>query len=743
MTGTRLKVVLPLPLPMGVLDYLLPPEMGDAIPPVGSLVKVPFGKKIMTGVIWLADSRAIPSGLRPVDEVRLKRVESIVAMPPLPESLCRLIDWIAAYVMVPVGSVLKLALPAVVLAETVSRGQPRAIHYRAPTVAPRVKLSAARQMVLQQLAGGESLTADDLAERAQVAKNLLRMMVKDQQLIQITETVTPSTAESLTVTASPAELSPEQQEIAEQLVTRVREQKFTKSLIHGVTGSGKTEVYFAAINQALAMGRQSLVLLPEIALSGQWLARFKNRFGFEPLVWHSNLSAKIRRETWQRILGTDQPLVVVGARSALFLPLSRLALMIVDEEHDSSFKQEEGVPYHGRDMAIVRAQLEQIPIILASATPSLETLFNVEQGRYQSYPLPLRHGTATLPTIKMIDLTRDMPERGSFLAPSLLKAMAETIQRGEQVALFLNRRGYAPLTLCRACGHRFGCKDCTSWLVEHRPINSSRPPRLECHQCGATRSVPKECPECHEVDSLVPCGPGIERLLEEVTKRFPSARIAAIASDMVSNSDLEAIFIQIQNRQIDIVIGTQIIAKGHHFPYLTLVGIVDADIGLHGGDLRASERSWQLLHQVSGRAGRAESSGQVYIQTRSPQHPVMVTLAQNRQAEFLKYELGERQYFNLPPYGRLAAVIVSAEDDGLARKVAQELGRMAPRGEGVEVFGPAAAPFAMLRGRYRYRLLLKTRRDILPQNLLRDWLVRVKRPAAVRVTVDIDPQNFV
>ncbi|MCX8500371.1 MAG: primosomal protein N', partial [Alphaproteobacteria bacterium] len=600
-------------------------------------------------------------------------------------------------------------------------------------------------------AAGGGIPESELAELAQVSRNLLRSMVQDSQLILTTEESSPVAVlrqDWSLANYQPATLSPDQQAVAAELVTVVQAQEFSKSLLDGVTGSGKTEVYFAAIAAAMAEGRQSLILLPEIALTAQWLGRFRQRFGFAPIVWHSNISPKKRRAAWRTILTSQEGHeVVVGARSALFLPLARLGLIVVDEEHDSSFKQDSGVPYHGRDMAIVRAQIEGIPIILASATPSLETLYNVEQGKYRRFILPRRHGSASMPRITLIDLLRDPPERGSFLAPSLLKAMSQTLERGEQVALFLNRRGYAPLTLCRACGYRFQCRNCTAWLVEHRaqptPQRQGRSSRLECHQCGASTPVPSHCPECQQPDSLIACGPGVERLSEEVTVRYPSARIAVMASDLLSSREVEQIFDRIQSRDIDIIIGTQIIAKGHHFPYLTLVGVVDADIGLHGGDLRASERCWQLLHQVAGRAGRADQPGEVYIQTRVPQHPVMQTLAQDRRDDFLKFELGERKYFNMPPYGRLAAVIVSAEAEELAHSVALELGRLAPRGEGIEVFGPAPAPYALLRGRYRYRLLLKTRRDIVPQNLLRQWLLRIKAPAAVQISLDIDPQSFV
>ena len=532
-------------------------------------------------------------------------------------------------------------------------------------------------------------------------------------------------------------LSPAQQNAAAALRQAVRGRQFGVTLLAGVTGSGKTEVYLEAVAECLASGAQALVLLPEIALSVQFLERFAARFGVAPAVWHSELTPAVRRETWRAVAGGAAP-VVVGARSALFLPFPKLGLVVVDEEHESAFKQEEGVIYHARDMAVVRARICGVPCVLVSATPSLESVENVRWGRYAGLDLPSRHGSAGLPEITALDLRHDPPERGRFLAPALLEAMRMTWARGEQAMLFLNRRGYAPLTLCRHCGHRMACGSCTAWLVEHK---SHR--RLICHHCGHAEPLPPRCPACHAEASFAPIGPGVERIAEEVAAIFPAARTLVMASDVIAGPrEAAAAAAAISARAVDIIIGTQMVAKGWHFPYLTLVGVVDADLGLNGGDLRAGERTVQMLYQVAGRAGRAEAPGRVLLQTYAPEHPVMQALLSGDLASFLAQEVAQRRPGHWPPFGRLAALIVSALDEALADRAARALARTAPGGEGIAVLGPAPAPFALLRGRHRRRLLVKTRRDIVVQPLIRDWVSRTEIDRAARVDVDIDPVSF-
>jgi primosomal protein N' (replication factor Y) len=512
---------------------------------------------------------------------------------------------------------------------------------------------------------------------------------------------------------------------------------FSVQVVDGVAGSGKTEVYFDTIAETLRQGRQALVLLPEIALGAQWLSRFAARFGAEPRQWHSDLTRSYRRQAWREI-AEGRARIVIGARSALFLPFPDLGLIVVDEEHDPAFKQEEGVIYHARDMAVVRAQLGDIPAALVSATPSLETVINIRRGRYTRIHLPARHAEGDLPEIEVLDMRRDSPPRGSWLSPSLHSALNETLAAGNQSLLFLNRRGYAPLTLCRACGHRMRCPNCTAWLVEHRWSE-----RLHCHHCDYRTRIPQQCPACEATGSLVGCGPGVERVAEEVARTFPDARYAIATSDTITGPEAATGLVRsIEGHEIDIVIGTQILAKGYHFPLLTLVGVIDADLGLAGGDLRAAERTYQLLSQVSGRAGRAERPGRVLVQTYMPTHPVIAALAAGDRDGFIAAEAEARKEAGMPPFGRLAALIVSGVDEQAVDATAQALARASPSGGDIRVLGPAPAPLALLRGRHRRRLLLQAASHVKVPATVRAWLAGVQIPHAVRVQIDIDPYSF-
>ena len=492
-----------------------------------------------------------------------------------------------------------------------------------------------------------------------------------------------------------------------------------------------------AIASCIKRGKQALILLPEIALTAQWLERFTERFGAPPGQWHSELTGLERRLTWRAVLRGDAK-VVVGARSALFLPFRDLGLIIVDEEHEQAFKQEDGVVYQARDMAVVRGHLAQIPVILSSATPSLETMHNVETGRYRFLHLPDRHGLAQLPEVRLIDLRREPPPRQSWLSPPLREAVRATLERKEQALLFLNRRGYAPLTLCRSCGHRLQCPNCSAWLVEHRYLG-----RLQCHHCGFESPPPAKCPACGAEGSMAACGPGVERVAEEAAALFPEASRLILTSDTASGPAKTAELLRmIANREVDLVIGTQIIAKGHHFPNLTLVGVIDADLGLSGGDLRAAERTFQLLHQVAGRAGRADLAGLVLIQTYDPSRPVMQALKAADRDRFYALEAEERRIAGMPPFGRLAAVIISGGDPNEVERFGQHLARTAPHQDGVHVLGPAPAPLALLRGRHRRRFLVKARRDVALQPVLRHWLGGVKTRGDLTLEIDIDPYSF-
>jgi len=729
--GRRVRVLLPLPLE-GAYDYRLPPELAAG---PGHFVEVPLGGRISLGVVWddVPDREGVAEG-------RLREIIAVKPAPPMRAPLRRLIDWVAAYTLSPPGAVLRMAMSApTALDEPTAVSGWRRVH---GTEGPRITPDRAR--ALAEL-GETTLPGVEIARRTGVSMGVVRGMAA-VGLIEPALMPRANRFPQPLPDFAPPTLRPEQECAAAALREAVTGRDFSVTLLEGVTGSGKTEVYLDAIAETLrpkdgGAGRQALVLLPEIALSTQWLARFERRFGAPPALWHSELSPRTRRVTWRAVAEGMAP-VLVGARSALFLPFPDLGLIIVDEEHETAFKQEEGVIYHARDMAVVRARLEHAGCILVSATPSLESVTNAEAGRYRRLGLPVRHGGAAMPEIRAIDLRQTPPERGRFLAPPLVSAITETLARGEQAMLFLNRRGYAPLTLCRACGHRMQCPNCTAWLVEHRAQR-----RLLCHHCGHTAPTPPACPECGAEHSLVPIGPGVERIQEEVAELFPEARRLVMASDTLPGPAAAAEAArQIEAREVDLIIGTQIVAKGWHFPHLTLVGVVDADLGLGGGDLRAGERTMQLLHQVAGRAGREQAGedapGRVLLQSFSPEHPVMMALIADDFPGFLKAEAAQRAPGHWPPFGRLAALIISSEDARAAERAARDFGLAAPVGEGLQVLGPAPAPLALLRGRYRHRLLLKADRGVRVQAVLSDWLARVVLPRDVRVQVDVDPVGF-
>jgi primosomal protein N' (replication factor Y) len=535
------------------------------------------------------------------------------------------------------------------------------------------------------------------------------------------------------------EFSPEQLKGAEAMRAFAAKEDFGVALLDGVTGSGKTEVYFEAVAEILRKGTQALILMPEIALTGQFLDRFTQRFGVRPHEWHSELTPRTRARNWAAI-ASGEAHVVIGARSALMLPYARLGLIVVDEEHDQAYKQDEGAHYHARDMAVVRAHIAKIPLVLSSATPSVETEVNARKGRYQRIALPSRFGGQHMPHIEPIDLRVEGPDRGKFIAPRLREAVLHAIGRREQALLFLNRRGYAPLTLCRACGHRFACNICDAWLVDHRFRQ-----RLVCHHCGFSMPRPHACPQCMAEESLAAIGPGVERLQEEVAALFPQARTMVLSSDLITSIEtMRSELNEIAEGRVDIIIGTQLVAKGHHFPRLNLVGVVDADLGLSNGDPRAAERTFQLLNQVIGRAGREAGRGVGYLQTHQPQHPVMRALITCDREAFYQAEIDARERTGYPPFGRLASLIVSAGDRATAEGFARRLASAAPLDEQVRVLGPAEAPLAVVRGRYRYRLLVKSARGYDLSGYLRDWLAAgPKTKGNLKLEVDVDPQSFV
>ncbi len=741
---SSVSVLIPQP-PGRAYDYALPVGYEDQPLERGQIVDVPLGPRTIRAVVW-------GPGQGDVDPDRLKPILDVPDMPAFPRSLCDLIDWIAAYTVQPPGIVLRLAMA---MPNRWQEPKPQILYD--VTGSEPDRMTPSRKRVLAQLNDGPALRMADLTELAGVSSSVVKGLVKQGAVEEIVASLRPPKLPDPEVEAPG--LTPHQQSAADALSGHVDkaghvDQGFSVSLLEGITGSGKTETYFEAVAAALRQGQQALILMPEIALTAQFLDRFEERFGARPLEWHSDLSLKQRQRVWTAV-ASGQPYVVVGARSALFLPFQSLGLIVVDEEHEGAYKQDEGVTYHGRDMAIVRGQLGDHPVILASATPSLESAMNAARGRYHHVQLTERYGEAVLPSINLLDLREHTPDPGQFLSRSLVHRAVETISRGEQALFFLNRRGYAPLTLCRTCGHRFQCKDCDSWLVEHRFRR-----KLQCHHCGYQEPVPTVCPSCGTQDSLVPIGPGVERVAEELTDLLPQARITVLSSDFLARdrarlglTDKAAARRSIREmaqeriRQFaegayDIMIGTQIVAKGHNFPNLTLVGVVDADLGLSGGDLRAAERTFQLMTQVAGRAGRAEKPGQVWLQTYDPDHPVMKALGTGDAQAFQMIDAQERKQLGMPPFGRLAGLLLSGPDRARVEDAAREMARAAPRGQGISLFGPAEAPIAMIRGRYRRRLLLKTALDVRIQPLLAAWVAGVKLPSNVRLQLDVDPHDF-
>jgi primosomal protein N' (replication factor Y) len=718
----RCRIIL-LNAALGPLDYRVP--QGMAVEP-GSIVLAPLGPRQMIGVVWEPERLEAEA----VGDNRLRPLLQAYDLPPIAEPLRRLIEWTSDYYLAPLASVLRMALASASALE----GGRTVTEYRPTGLVPE-RLTPQRAQALERIGERQGLVRE-LAYIAGVSDGVIRGLVKAEAIEAVEVSIDdpfplPDPEYSL------PDLELAQGAAAQLFVEAVRAADFAPFLLDGVTGSGKTEVYFEAVAEALRRGRQTLVLLPEIALTEPFLKRFAARFGHDPVAWHSGLRQSQRRRAWRAIASGDAK-VVVGARSSLFLPYPELGLIVVDEAHETSFKQEDGVQYHARDVAVMRAKLEAIPIVLASATPAIESRQMAEIGVYREVKLPERYGVAELPEIEAIDLTQDPPPRGRWLAPRLVRELDGTLARGEQALLFLNRRGYAPLTLCRHCGHRFQCPNCTAWMVEHRLVH-----RLACHHCGHMMPPPHACPECGEEGSLVPVGPGVERIADEVAAYFPDARTAIVTSDTIWSPAKAAEFVgRMEAGEIDIVVGTQLVTKGYHFPNLTLVGVVDADLGLQGGDLRAAERTFQQIAQVAGRAGRGEKPGRVLVQTHEPSAPVIEALVSGDAESFYAAETQARREAAMPPFGRLAGIVVSSEELAEASEAARTIGRAAPRVENMAVFGPAPAPLAMLRGRHRQRLLVHAARSLDMQEVIREWLGKLSWPRGVRVTVDVDPYSF-
>ncbi|ESQ90952.1 primosome assembly protein PriA [Asticcacaulis sp. AC460] len=705
------------------LDYAVPEGMELAM---GDHVVVPLGHAKVRGLVIGLMREAVDFPLKPI----LSKPDD----PPVPENALQFWLWAANWTVTPPGAFLNGCLRAL----KVARAQVRMGYVRSGVEPAR--MTKARERVIETAVLPMGL--GELALAAGVSEGVVTGLAKEGVLEKVALPVDDRIPQP-DPDFAPARLNPSQS-AAHQLLQMEQVKGFAPVLLDGVTGSGKTEVYLESVADVLRADptAQVLVLLPEIALTQAVMGRLKARFGVEVAQWHANIGNTSRRRIWEGV-ATGKVRLVVGARSALFLPYQRLGLIVIDEEHDSSYKQEEGVRYHARDLAVFRARMDGAMVVMASATPSLETLTNAEKGRYTWIRLEQRHGAAVMPDIELIDMKVHAPDKGAkneqrWLSDTLVAEVWETLKRREQVLLFLNRRGYAPLVLCKACGEKMSAPNTDSWLVEHRSSG-----RLVCHLTGFSMRKPKICPHCKAVDSLVSVGPGVERILEEVQSRFPDARAEVFSSDTVPDAASSAALIRrIEDHDIDIVIATQAAAKGHNFPNLTLVGIVDADLGLKGGDLRAAERTFQLLQQATGRAGRSVKPGKALLQTYSPEHPVMQALAHQDREAFYAYESMAREAAGFPPHGRLAALILQAKDPKLLDRFSRELALFIPNTEGIDVYGPADAPLALVRGQWRKRFLVRADRNRDIQAFVNHWLAAIKRPNAIRLIVDIEPYSF-
>ena len=719
-----------------VVDVLVPvalnqtysyrvPDDADLKP--GDVVCVPLGPREVTAVVWAENEKPDPRLHN-----RLKDVSEKLDVPPLKPELRSFVDWVANYTLSARGMVLRMTLR---MGEHLG---PERVRMGVRLVGdPPQRMTPARRRLIEALSDGLLHGKSDVVKDAGVSAGVIDGLV-DEGTLAIEPMPREITAPAPDPSFAEPDFSKDQRVAADAMKALASNGEFHVALLDGVTGSGKTEVYFEAVAEIVRRGRQAMILMPEIALTGQFLDRFAARFGVRPVEWHSELTPRTRARNWAAVAsGAAQ--VVVGARSALFLPYANLGLIIVDEEHDQAYKQSDGAHYHARDMAVVRGSIAKIPVVLCSATPSVETEVNARTGRYQRIVLPSRFGGQHMPQIGAIDLRREGPPRGKFISPRLAEEIRTAVGRKEQALLFLNRRGYAPLTLCRTCGHRFSCTICDAWLVDHRFRQ-----RLVCHHCGFSMPRPHVCPHCAAEESLAAIGPGVERLQEEAAALFPDARTMVLSSDLVTSIEtMRSELNEIAEGRVDIIIGTQLVAKGHNFPRLNLVGVVDADLGLGNGDPRAAERTFQLLNQVIGRAGRDKGYGVGYLQTHQPEHPVMKALVAADREAFYASEIEARERAMYPPFGRLASLIISAGDRPAAESFARKLSAAAPFDERVQVLGPAEAPLAVIKGRYRFRILVKSARNFDLSDYLRGWVAAgPKTKGNLKLEIDVDPQSF-
>ena len=710
----------------GCLDYLAP-EGGVR---TGEFVEVPLGNSRSIGVVW-------GEGEGQVEAARLRSVDRRLDAPPINASMRQFLQRAGRYTLTPLNSMLRLATRVSGLTEP----SPTRTVLTPTGVLPHPE-TPARRAILRAFEdrGGMPMATREVTELAGVGAGVVKGLI-DQGVLERTEVARDRPYPELILGPSELEFSEEQWDAVDLLRTRISQGGYSTTLLKGVTGSGKTEVYLEAVSEVLGRGRQALVMLPEIALTEQFLERVTKRFGARPGEWHSDVTPAERRRLW-RAVGKGEVQLVVGARSSLFLPYRDLGLIVIDEEHDTSYKQEEGAIYNGRDMAVLRAAICNAQVVLASATPSLESWNNARTGKYHRLDLPYRVGATELPELSAIDLrSADLP-RGRWISGALALAVREAVSRGEQALLFLNRRGYAPMTVCRSCGFQFICSDCDVRLVEHRFRSV-----LMCHQCGMTRPTAQSCPQCETEGELEAIGPGVERLAEEARDLFPEARMEILSSDAVeAGRGFREAIDRIKRGDIDIIVGTQLVAKGHHFPNLTVVGAIDADFSLKSDDFRAAERTFQLMTQVAGRSGRASGGrrGLALLQTYEPDHQVIRAILSGDDEAFMRAEAAERQVAGVPPFGKYVAVVVSGRDPRLVDDFSRTMVRCSePLGRiGAQVFGPAPAQMARVRGRTRHRILIKSESTSAIQPAVTRWMQQFRVPSSLRVSIDVDPQRF-
>ena len=722
-SGDQISVVLSIPIE-GIYDYIVPSGTGLA---PGDIVEVPFRSSCKLGIVWgQGNSKISKNKLKPI----LSKKENY----SISQENISFINWMSEYTVQPKGLIVHATI------KDFSDKHNKLISYELITEnLDKIKVTDKRRKIIDVIMREESLSRDEIIRLSGSTSTVLKGLIKKGVVKPIVKENDVDIVKK-NINISDLVLNKEQEKVAINLRTMI-DKGFNVALLEGVTGSGKTEAYFEQILVALKKNFQVLVLVPEISITTQWLDRFQSKFGFLPYIWHSSVSKKNRSNVWQKIIKGETN-VVVGARSALFLPFKNLGLIIVDEEHDSSFKQEERLIYHARDMAVVRAREENIPIVLVSATPSIETVINAREGRYKFFSIKNRFGNALMPKIEIVDLLSTPPNDQkwgkTWLSDTLIEAVSSNLQKEEQVFLFLNRRGYAPLSICRSCGFKLACHSCTAWLVEHRSDSS-----LQCHHCGFRIKPPSICPSCQKEDGFISFGPGIERVYEDVKNRWPEAKVGLIASDNVKGSkNLSNFITAIEKKEIDIIIGTQLLAKGHHFPNLTLVGIIDADMGLSAWDLRGSEKVYQMMYQVSGRAGRGEKPGKVILQSHESSNHIFKALSENQNKLFLNKEIDFRRDLKMPPFGRLISIIVSGTKEVEVIKFVERLNSIKPKNDNIQIFGPAPAVMNRLRGRYRYRFLVKGPRDFLLQPFVKRWLNSSNKSNLIRVQVDVDPYTF-